>query len=379
MVTAMNRKSVVFKKPYKLELRKEPIPELKTKEVLIQSQYSAISSGTEMLVYRGLFPPNLPVDGTIEVLSKPFGYPLKYGYTIAGQVVAIGTAVKKDWLGQRVFCFHPHESHFVTKVEDLIPIPADIDSTEALFLSGMETAVNFLMDGRPVIGERVVIFGQGVVGLLTTALLALFPLSSLVTLDGFALRRNKSLEVGAHGALDPHKSDAWQELADRLGSYLEEATADLVFELSGNPMALNQAIAVAGYGSRIVIGSWYGKKAVKLELGSKFHRGRIRLISSQVSTLAPEFSARWTKFRRLNIAWDMIRKIKPGRFISHRFAVDRAKEAFELLDKNPENALQVILEYCDNLKKESSDVHRSGSKRLHRPALPHRLPRESRK
>jgi len=52
------------------------------------------------------------------------------------------------------------------------------------------------------------------------------------------------------------------------------------------------------YSGRVVIGSWYGSKPVQLDLGGAFHRSRIRLISSQVSSLAPELSGRWDKSRR---------------------------------------------------------------------------------
>jgi threonine dehydrogenase-like Zn-dependent dehydrogenase len=108
---------------------------------------------------------------------------------------------------------------------------------------------------------------------------------------------------------------------------------------------LNQAVFLAGFGARVVIGSWYGTKPANLDLGGRFHRNRIRLISSQVSTLPPEYSGRWTKNRRLATAWDMIRKIRPARLITHRYPIQQANEAFELLDKNPAEALQVIITY----------------------------------
>ncbi len=298
-----------------------------------------------MLVYRGQFPPKLPVDKNITTLSQEFRYPLKYGYTSIGRVVETGPAVSNDWLDRMVFCFHPHESHYVAQPDQLIPVPADIVPADAVFLPNMESAVNFLMDGRPVIGEAVVVFGQGVVGLLAAAQLAMLPLSCLVTLDKWPLRRKKSLEVGAHFTWDPAAPDLQDELAAVLESRAGEKNSDLIYELSGNPEALNQAIGIAGFGSRIVIGSWYGTRKATLDLGAGFHRNRIRIISSQVSTLAPEFCGRWSKNRRLNVAWEMIRRLKPADFITHRFDLLRAKEAYELLDERPGEAIQVVLTY----------------------------------
>ena len=142
-----------------------------------------------MLVYRGQIHPKLPVDETISKLAHEFRYPLKYGYSTTGRVVETGPAVSGDWLHRKVFCFNPHESHYIAQPDQLIPIPADIDPEDALFLPNTESAVNFLMDGRPVIGEAITVFGQGVVGLLTTALLAMLPLKCLVTLDKWPIRR----------------------------------------------------------------------------------------------------------------------------------------------------------------------------------------------
>ncbi len=85
--------------------------------------------------------------------------------------------------------------------------------------------------------------------------------------------------------------------------------------------------------------------AAALELGGRFHRQRIRLISSQVSTVTPALSARWSKQRRFALAWDMIRRIRPSRFITHQIPFRRARQAFELIDKDPASTIQVILEY----------------------------------
>ena len=123
--------------------------------------------------------------------------------------------------------------------------------------------------------------------------------------------------------------------------------ADLTYEISGSPAALDQAIGATGFAGRIIIGSWYGNKHSRLNLGGRFHRSRISLASSQVSSLDPKLQGRWTKARRFDVAWEMIRRLKPSRFITHRYAVHDAAEAYELLDRNPGDAIQVLLTYED--------------------------------
>ena len=341
----MQRTSIIFKKPYEIELIESPLPAPGEEEVLIETRISAISPGTELLVYRGQFPPNLPVDVAIPALARPFGYPLAFGYASVGQVVEIGRSIKKELLDQLVFCFHPHESHYTIRQDQLIPLPDDIDSVDAVFLATMETAVNFLMDGRPIIGENIVVFGQGIVGLLTTALLSLLPLGNLVALDPYPLRRENAKIAGARIVLDPNTPDVLDEGSKLLKSAVGGNGADLIYELSGNPAALNQALSIAGLGSRIVIGSWYGTKKAELDLGGSFHRNRIRLISSQVSTLAAQFANRWTKNRRMKVTLDMVRQLQPARFVTHRFDVQQAGEAYDFLDKRPQETIQVVLTY----------------------------------
>jgi threonine dehydrogenase-like Zn-dependent dehydrogenase len=119
----------------------------------------------------------------------------------------------------------------------------------------------------------------------------------------------------------------------------------LVYELTGSPAALDDAIALTGAEGRIVVGSWYGTKRAAVDLGSHFHRGRLRLISSQVSRLAPGLSGRWTKSRRMGFAVELLARLRPSRLITHRFPFEQAAEAYELLDKRPEETGQVLLEY----------------------------------
>ena len=106
-------------------------------------------------------------DATIESLSSG-GYPQKYGYAAVGQVVEVGAALDNSWLGQDVFAFQPHQSHFIAKPDELMSLPEGMLPETAVFLPNMETAVSFIMDAQPSIGEQAAVFGQGIVGLLTT-------------------------------------------------------------------------------------------------------------------------------------------------------------------------------------------------------------------
>lgn len=339
------RHALYFVAPHTVEVREEPVPVLSNDQVLVSTIVSAISPGTEMLLYRGQMPSDMAVDETIEALNNPMRYPLKYGYATVGRVTACGKAVDKSWQDQLVFAFHPHESCFAAYPQTLVPIPETLEPETAVFLPNMETAVSFLMDGQPMIGEQVAVFGQGIVGLLTTRLLSQLPLSSLVTLDRHSLRRSQSIQLGAHISLDPTTPDSHQELHEALQGKRPYPGADLIYELSGNPHALDQAIAATGFNGRIVIGSWYGVKQTSLNLGGKFHRSHMRLISSQVSHIAPQWNGRWSKNRRLQTAMHQLTLFNPAQLVTHRHPITQAANAYHKLHKNPEEAIQILFHY----------------------------------
>lgn len=327
--------ALYFKGSRQLAVTEETVAEVNPGQVLVKGLLSAISAGTELPVYRG--------EGRPEDDGGAGSYPLKYGYATVGEVVETGKGVDGDWAGRLVFVLHPHETYFLSDVSDLVAVPDDISHDDAVFLANMETAVGLLMDGGPMIGEEVAIFGQGVVGLLTTALLGRMPLCNLVTFDCHEKRRRMSLQLGAHASLNATVADVVEQAMLLLEGEGDHAGADLTYELSGAGEALDQAIALTGYHGRVVIGSWYGKQASTLKLGGSFHRSKIRLTSSQVSRLRPELTGRWTKERRFKVTWDMVRKVKPGLLITHRFVLRDAAQAYRLLDENPGEAIQVVL------------------------------------
>ena len=336
----MKRRTLYFTAPRQVELREEALPALGADDVLVETTCSAISAGTEMLIYQGHFPRDLETDAVISSLRGGFKYPCVYGYACVGVIRETGAQVDKAWRDKLVFAFQPHASHFITTLDSLLLIPTTLLPETACFLPNMETAINLVQDAAPIIGERVFVLGQGIIGLLTTSLLSEFPLEAIITADYFKRRREASLGLKVSDSLDPNSENFPKD-----SSAYAQRKFDLTFELSGNPSALNTALALTCFSGRIVIGSWYGEKRAEIELGGSFHRSRIRLISSQVSTIAPELLGRWDKARRFDVAWKALARIKPEKWITHRFPLEQAGRAYQLLDESPEEAIQVLFTY----------------------------------
>ncbi len=325
-----------FTAPKQIELRKVSLPAPTANQVLVRTLYSAISAGTELLAYRGQLPADLALDSTLESLQQHTSYPMQYGYACVGEIVKVGSGLDAEWAGRQVFSFQPHASHFLTDTQNLQLVPDDIPARAAAFLPNTETAVNLVHDGAPVMGERVVVLGQGVVGLLLTALLAKHPLAELIVVEGRAERQALAKQLGAHRVVHPDEAAA--QISD----------ADLIYEVSGQPAALDTAVAVSGYSSRIVIGSWYGNKEASINLGGAAHRNRLQLITSQVSTVAPALTGRWDKQRRFELAWQMIRECDPQRLISHVEPIQDAGSVYQQLDEEKLSVVQALFEYPDS-------------------------------
>lgn len=346
MTGPSRRRSLRFGPPGHVEVVEEEVPSPGVGELLVETVVSAISPGTELLAYRDEVPAGMAPDGAPKppatARQPATGDPapgsagaLRQGYAAVGRVTEIGRGASDDWRNSLVFCLHPHESHFVARPHELVRVPDGVAADDAAMFANVETAVTLVMDGRPMVGEQVAVLGQGVVGLLTTALLASFPLGGLVSFDLHAYRRRLSAQLGAHEAVDPAAG----------GGDSREQTFDLVYELSGRPEVLDTAIGLTGFDGRVVIGSWYGARRAPIDLGGTFHRSRMALVSSQVSTIDPALTGRWTRERRRQTAWSLFTALRPHRIVTHRFPLAAAADAYELLDRHPDRAVQVLLTY----------------------------------
>ena len=332
----MNAQQLWFTEPGKVEVREKELGPLAEDEVLVKTLASGISAGTEMLVFRGQLPKDIPLDASIKAFEGlDASFPLPYGYACVGSITETGSAIDENLKGKNVFAFQPHASHFICKPEQVIFLPDKISVETGIFLANMETAVNFLIDGAIQKEENIAIIGAGVVGLLLNAILNFHYENTIFVIDTLKTRRELAAEQAHTSSLVPDSKE------------MSEAQFDLIFELSGNPQALNLAIEMSNFAGRIIVGSWYGTKPTAINLGGAFHRNRLRLISSQVSTISPEHSADWTKDKRLQKALSLLSELNVEKYITHRFALSDADKAYSLLDKVEDKTLQVIFTYED--------------------------------
>ena len=335
---ASHASAVWFTSPGQVGIQMEEVPAPGPDEVRIRAIASAISHGTELLVYRGQVTADLALD--LPTLQGSFGFPIKYGYASVGQVLEAGAAVRNPRVGDVVFTLHPHQTEYVVPARLVMALPPDLRPEIGVFTASLETALNVVLDAHPRLGERLVIFGQGVVGLLVTQLARRAGAELIVAVDPIERRRELARRVGADHALGPD-----EDLVEMVRHLTGGVGADLAIEVSGNPEALNQAIAAVAIQGTVVSASWYGTKPAALQLGGAFHRGRVRLISSQVGSIDPALQPRWSIARRLALVRDLLPRLHLDSLITHRLPFADAATAYRLIDRHPEESIQIILTY----------------------------------
>jgi 2-desacetyl-2-hydroxyethyl bacteriochlorophyllide A dehydrogenase len=329
----MQARAVHFVAPRQVELREVELPEVSEGHILVATEWSGISSGTELLAYRGEVDPDLPLDETLGALAGTFTYPFRYGYSAVGRVVQPAAPFEE---GQRVFAFHPHQDRFVVDARQVVAVD-DLDPRAATLYPTVETALQVCLDASPRLGETVVVVGLGAVGILVAVLLTR---SGAVVLgsDPDPARQAAARAFGVK-AIDP--DDVPEVVAAETG----RRGADLVVEASGNPEALAGSLGLLAHEGTAVICSWYGTKPVSLPLGAAFHRRRLALRSTQVSTLPAVLTARWDRRRRAELAWRLARGLPLSVLATHAFPFEQAAEAYACADRKEDGLIHAALRY----------------------------------
>lgn len=256
-------------------------------QVRVRTVRSAISRGTETLVFRGA----VPVD-QFERMRAPhqegdFPGPVKYGYLSVG-VVEDGDATL---LGRTVFCLHPHQTAYVVPATDVIVVPDGVPADRAVLAGTVETAVNALWDAAPLVGDRIGVVGAGMVGCCVARLLADVPGVEVTLVD-----------------VDPARAEVAEVLGVEFAHPAEvSGDRDLVLHASATAAGLQRSLELLAPDGEVIDLSWYGDTPVSLDLGGAFHSGRLRIRASQVGEVALRRRHRRTRSQRLALALDLLR------------------------------------------------------------------------
>jgi 2-desacetyl-2-hydroxyethyl bacteriochlorophyllide A dehydrogenase len=329
----LKARAVRFLAPGRVEIAEVALRDPVDGELLVRAEYSGISGGTEMLVYRGEVDTDLALDETLDTLGGTFAYPFGYGYSVVGRVERSRGSIAE---GARVFAFHPHQDVLVVGEQDVIELDGE-DPRRATLLPLVETALQVCLDGGPHLGEPVAVLGLGCVGALTGALMARAG-ARVVGSDPLAPRRRAAAALGVD-AVTP------DSLPGRLDALTQGRGVPLLVEASGRPEVLAASLDLLAHEGTALVCSWYGTKPVPLPLGADFHRRRLVIRSTQVSTIPTRLAARWDRRRRRQTARALLSELPLEALATHEFPFERAPDAYAAVAGGEEDLLHAALRY----------------------------------
>lgn len=327
MTGSIPAEALWYTAPKACDIRQAPLPGLKEGEVLVRTKFSAISRGTERLVFEGKVPPSETQRMKAPFQEGDFPFPVKYGYACTGEVIDGPPAL----VGRLVFCLHPHQTRFISHCEKVVLLPDTVSPRRGVLAANMETALNALWDGKPSPADQICVVGAGVVGLLTAYLCAGIPGTTVTVVD-----------------TNPKRMDVVEALG---GSFcLPENTPrdqDLVFHASATSAGLETALKSAGKGASVIELSWYGDQPVQVPLGADFHSRRLVLKSSQVGTVPAERQERWSYKRRLSAAINLLADPVIEQLLTHEVLFHALPRELPHLLSRDTNALAPLISYPD--------------------------------
>ncbi|MDQ0989184.1 zinc-binding alcohol dehydrogenase [Streptomyces sp. V3I7] len=344
---------VQFTGPRQVEVAEHESAPLPAGHLRVRTRYSGVSAGTELTAYRGTNPyltrtwdpdARLFRDGAAGIEYPVAGW----GYSEVGEVTEVSPELVGTpgipATGDLVWGIWGHRSEGIVPAERMTghTLSPGLEPLAGAFARVGAIALNAVLAADLHLGEDVAVFGQGVIGLLTTRLAQLSG-ADVTAVDALDGRLATAQAYGAVRGLNA-RTDA---VAERIREATGGRGADVAIEISGVYPALHEALRSVAVGGRVVASGFYQGDGSGLRLGDEFHHNRAQLICSQIGGVPPQLAGRWTVER---LQQTFLKLVADGRvdvksLVSHVVPAADAADAYALLDERPGDALQIVLEF----------------------------------
>ncbi len=243
--------------PFEAHLAEVEVQEPGSEDIVIRTEYSFISGGTEGHVHRQEFP------------EPPYVFPIALGYQCVGRLEWIGSKVTSLALGQRVFTRRNrvvgmasmggvHARQVVTAAANVVPIPDGVDPREAAGLVVAQVGYNAATRLPDIPGQSVVVIGDGIIG--QCAAQAALARGCCVVLSGHHDTRLRLAKTAAP-ALETVNVQH-ENLNERMGA-IAGGQADAVVDCVGSPQTMMQALdIVKPLGHVVLVGYWASPQTI---------------------------------------------------------------------------------------------------------------------
>ncbi|NDV25132.1 bi-domain-containing oxidoreductase [Desulfovibrio sp. JC010] len=377
-----------------------PVPTLHDSFVLVQTKKSLISAGTEKtkidigkknLLQKAKARPDLVrqvlqkvksvgLTKTIQMVKTRLGAPNPLGYSLAGEVIAVGGLVQGLKPGDRVACAgagYANHAEFNSIPKNLVSqIPKGVSDEEAAFTTMGAIALQGIRLADPKLGETFLVLGLGLVGQLTVQMLK----ANGCNVIGYDLVRNKVDLAEEYGAIGVSgKTD----LVQACRALTKERGVDGVIVCAGT--SSNTPIEQCGVVTRekgrvVVVGAVrmdipredYFKKEISVVISRSYGPGRYDPFYEESGNDYPIGFVRFTEQRNMESFLDLLaqKKIDVTKLITHRFMIDEALEAYSVIEgKTKEPYLGIIMDYDANVSVETDHSVRRHFQNVENDAL----------
>jgi 2-desacetyl-2-hydroxyethyl bacteriochlorophyllide A dehydrogenase len=355
-------KSIIIKGPYALDLMDEDIPKAGQGEIVVEAELSGISSGTEMMLYRGTF-----TNFQLKKWTQWRDYPVYPGYELAGRVVEVGQSVKREGpsqsvkalqpgagviqadtdefkIGDRVICLGAHQQYARVPATHAAKIPDSLSFERATLAILGTTTMHSTRRLRLEYGATVAVIGQGVVGNLALQHAKLAGAAKTIALDLDEKRLGYAKTVGADVTINTGKDDPVERVFSQT-----EIGADAVVEASGARGTLQLALDIMRDRGVVEILGWHTEEINFIFGDLYFKEGSI--IATRAGGPDPGMPyayVRWGVDQSLRLSVQLIAdaRVKSDFFEPSRFSYKDIKKVYGQIDKNPSSiGLQALLEW----------------------------------
>lgn len=329
-------KRLIITAPRQAEFEEALLPACPPDGLLVRARVTAISTGTELRVYR-LKP--VDTEGKYLHANVPFVLPTENGYSMVGDVVDVGGEVTGFVIGDRVFVPAAHAEFAAMPASLAVKLPPELTDEQAVFLSILEVAHLALRKGNPAPGENLAIVGQGVIGLSALAYGVAFGFRT-VAIDTDATRLSIARQMGAGLTLSPHEPD----FALRVQEFCHGQGADLVIEAASVWPAIQTSMEIAARGGRVVVVARHTDQPNFSPVGDPYLQKEIALL---VSYGHPPAGHRWDRRRSFALTLELLAKgrLNIAPMITHRFAWRQLPEVYYRLDQGEHDLVGIVLDW----------------------------------
>ena len=304
-----------------------------TGEVLVRTTKTQVSAGSER--------------NALELCRKTSR---PTGYTSVGVIEEVGPDVAGYSVGYRVVTISPHRGAELVQVDQLTnmggylgSVPDGVSDSQATFAVLGDVALHGVRRAQPYLGESVAVFGQGLVGQLTTAFAALAGADPIIAIDILDERLEKSHVSGATHVVNARQTDVIGAIHELTGG-----GARVVFMAARDPRVMTGSLKAAARGGTVCLtGSPPG--TVALNLQEEILRHELNVLGNYQSDypVTPYHRFQWTRSANRSYILKMIARgrIKVDHLITHDVPYTQASEIYSMIAEGPEGWLGVLFDW----------------------------------